>query len=59
MKTKGTRKREDRRLMRRREKNADIPRDKMAGRACRRSYGDGFPPALDNIKGESDESFTD
>ena len=43
MKTKGQRKKYNRRLMRRREKNADIPRDKMVGRASRRGWGAGFP----------------
>ena len=43
MKTKGQRKREDRRRMRAREKGADIPFDKMAGRARRRGWGVGVP----------------
>jgi hypothetical protein len=42
VKTKGQRKKEDRRAMRRREKDADIPRDQMAGRAARRGWGAGY-----------------
>ena len=41
MKTKGQRKREDRRVMRKREKNSIVFRGKMSGECCRRGYGDG------------------
>lgn len=67
MKTKGQRKREDRRAMRRREKDSDIPRDKMVGRAHRRGWGVGVPLAMffgaallagvTKAPGETDEQY--
>ena len=42
MKTKGQRKAEDRRRLRKREKTSDALHDIPLGRACRRGYGVGY-----------------
>jgi hypothetical protein len=39
MKTKGQRRAEDRRLVRHREKNSDVPRSSMMGNVWKRRYG--------------------